>query len=340
MASEATVDRRGALKLAGVATALCSCPALAASPPGLIDVHHHILPPGAPAGMMKLLAGWTPARAVADMDRCGVATGIAYPGPILAGDDAVRAARARAWNDYGAQLGRDFPRRFGLFASLPFPAVAPTLVEIDHALDQLGADGFGISTSYGDAWLGDPAFWPIYEKLNDRAAIVFVHPNEASCCAAATLTYNKPVMDGSWIEWPMNTARTIMSLMVSGTLRKFPRIRWIFAHGGGVMPLLIERIKGLRAWPAVGDAGLAAVFPDGIAAEFQRLYFECAQAYAHPNFDAIRTFVPDSHLLFGSDYPVFPLDHATTDFRSLALTGRTRAAIARGSAATLLPRWA
>lgn len=339
MSREAKVDRRDLLKAAGLAV-LCGCPALAAPPSGLIDVHHHILPPGAPPSMTKLLAGWTPAQAVADMDRCGVATGIAYPGPILSGDADARAARARTWNDFGAQIGRDFPRRFGLFASLPFPAVAATLAEIDRALDQLGADGFGISTSYGDAWLGDTAFWPIYEKLNDRAAIVFVHPNEASCCAAATLTYNRPIMDGSWIEWPMNTARTIMSLMVSGTLRKFPRIRWIFAHGGGVMPLLIERIKGLRAWPAVGDAGLASVFPDGIAAEFQRLYFECAQAYSHPNLDAIRTFVSDSHLLFGSDYPVFPLDHATTDFHNLALAGKSRAAIARGTAATLLPRWA
>ena len=341
MTDQKAFDRRDVLKLGAAGAALWSCP-LAAAPVGrgMIDVHHHIRPPGAPETMMRLLASWSPDRAVADMDRCGVAAGMAYSGPILSGADAARATKARGWNEYGARIGQDHPRRFGLFASLPFPSVDGSLTEIDYALDHLGADGFGISTSYGDRWLGDRAFWPIYEKLDSRAAIIFVHPNDAACCAPATMTYNAPIMDGSWIEWPMNTARTIMSLMVSGTLRTYPRIRWIFAHGGGVMPLLIERIKGRCAWPAVGEAGLASVFPNGIAAEFERLYFECAQAYAQPNFQAIRTFIPDSHLLFGSDYPIFPLDHATSDFAALAMSRRTRAAISRDSAIALLPRWA
>lgn len=341
-ASGLITSRRQVLQLAGAATALSAWPALAALPrrAGLIDVHHHIRPPGAPAAIMKVMADWSPAGAVADMDRCGVATGIAYPGPILSGTDEVRQATARRWNEYAARLGQDFPQRFGLFASLPLPNADNCIAEIDYALDHLGADGFGVSTSYGDAWLGDKLFEPVHAKLDSRSAVVFVHPNEASCCAAAKMTYNVPIMDGSWVEWPMNTARTIMSLMVSGTLRRYPRIRWIFAHGGGVMPLLVERIKGFKDWPAVGEAGLKATFPDGIAAEFQRLYFECAQSYAHPNIDAIRTLVPDNHLLFGSDYPVFPLDHATTGFAGLDLSRSTRGAIGRASAAAILPRWA
>lgn len=285
------------------------------------------------------MAAWTPAGAVTDMDRCGVAAGMGYPGPILSGDAPGKSATARKWNEFGARLTQDFPRRFGLFASLPFPFVEATLTEIDFALDHLGADGFGIATSYGDAWLGDAVFEPIYEKLDNRGAIVFVHPHDAACCAPGKMTYNKPIMDGSWIEWPINTARTIMGLMVSGTLRRYPRIRWIFAHGGGVMPLLIERIKGLRAWPAVGDEGLKSLFPDGVAAEFSRLYFECAQAYAHPNIDAIRTLVPDSRLLFGSDYPIFPLDHATDGFAALNLSRSARQTIGRATAEALMPRW-
>ena len=309
-------------------------------PSGLIDVHHHILPPQASEGMRKLMAGWSAPGTVALMDEAGVATGIAYPGPILAGTEPERLAKARLWNEFGATLGRDYPRRFGLFASLPFPFVDACLAAIDHASTELKADGFGIATSYDDRWLGDESFWPIYEKLDHAGAVVFVHPHDAACCTAEKLTYQRPPMDGSWIEWPMNTARTIMSLLVSGTLRRFPNIKFIFAHGGGVMPLLVQRLAGFTAWAAVGDEGLKRFFPDGIETEFKRLRFECAQACSPTNMNALRSLVPDSQILFGSDYSFFPLAYASQQFARLDLPAHTEQAIGRGNAMRLLPRWA
>ena len=306
----------------------------------MIDVHHHILPPTAPEGFKRMLAGWTPEGAIAGMDRAGIATGIGYPGPIREGSGAERGEKARAWNDYGADLTRRFPGRFGLFASLPFPDVERTLAEIDRALDELHADGFGIATSYGDLWLGDDVLQPIWAKLNDRDAVVFVHPHDAACCAPDRMSYNKPGMDGSWIEWPINTARAIMSLMVSGTLRRHPRIRFIFAHGGGVMPLLVKRVGGLANWTAVGEEGLKRLFPNGVEAEFRTLHFECAQACSRPNMDALRSLVSDNRILFGSDYPFFSLPYAADQFAGVAFPAATRQAVARDNARALLPRWA
>ena len=316
--------------------------AIAAKPAraGLIDVHHHIRPPGAPEGFARLTAGWSPAGAIAEMDRAGIATGIAYPGPILVPAPDARTRLARQFNEFGADLARAHPGRFGLFASLPFPAVDATLAEIDHALTHLRADGFGIATSYGDMWLGDERLWPIYQRLDEVAAVIFVHPHDAACCMPASMTYLQPGMDGSWIEWPMNTARTIFSLMTSGTLRRFPRIRWIFAHGGGVMPLLVQRLANFDKWQAVGPERLHQLFPNGIEAEFRTLHFECAQAWARPNFDALATQVPTSQLLFGSDYPFFSLDSAVEGFSKLKLSPRTSRAIGTSNARRLLPHWA
>ena len=128
------------------------------------------------------------------------------------------------------------------------------------------ADGFGITTSYGEQWLGDERFYPVYEKLNSIDAVVFVHPSDAACCGPSAMSYNRGRMDGSWVEWPMNTARAIMSLIVSGTLRRFPRIRFIFSHGGGVMPLLLNRVAGLANWRDVGEEGLKELMPEGVHA--------------------------------------------------------------------------
>lgn len=309
-----------------------------ARPKGLIDVHHHVLPPRAPAAMVHHLEGWSPAKAMSEMDAAGIATGIAYPGPIRSGDAAERKDLARLWNEFTAQIGEQNPGRFGLFASLPFPHVDQCLAEIDYAYDHLKADGFGITTSYDDLWLGDEKLWPIYEKLNSRDAVVFVHPHDAACCAK--MSYQKPIMDGSWIEWPISTARTIMSLMVSGTFRKFPRIRFIFAHGAGVMPLLIERIAGLSAWSEVGDKGIASLFPNGVKAEFRSLHFECAQACSPTNMAALRSLVPDTQILFGSDYPFFSLDYASRKFADLHLPASIERQMGSRNAARLLPRWA
>ncbi len=307
---------------------------------GLIDVHHHILPPGAPDPVRAAMSGWSAARAVAEMDRAGVATGIAFPGPIFFGGEPERRQLARMWNEYGAKLGEEYPRRFGLFASLPFPFVDGSIAEIDYALGHLRADGFGIATNYGEMWLGDERLWPIYRELDRRAAVVFVHPYDAPCCTPAKMSYSTAMMDGSWIEWPMNTARTILSLIASGTLRRFPRIRFIFSHDGGLMPLLVDRLAGLSARPGVNQEGLRSLFPKGVAAEFGKLHFECAQGWSPVNMSALRALVPDSQILFGSDYPYFPIEYGAERFARLGLPPRTASGIGRVNAVGLLPRWA
>ncbi len=307
--------------------------------PGKIDVHHHVGPPPGVGGGGGGPA-WSPENAIKEMDDYGVATGIGFPGPIAVSADLERGRKlARVYNEYAAQIGRDHPGRFGLFASLPMHDVEGALQEIEYALDVLKADGVGISTSYGEMWLGDPKLRPIFEELNRRSAVVYVHPNDAVCCTPQTMTYEKNGISGAWIEWPMNTARTILSVMAAGYTRELPQLRFIFSHAGGVMPLLVSRLQGFTDWAAVGPEKLRQMFPEGLGAEFRRFYFEGAQGFDVPNFDAIRKLVPDGHLLFGTDYNRFPIAHTVRIFDALKLPAKIKYAIGRGNAETLLPRW-
>ena len=106
------------------------------------------------------------------------------------------------------------------------------------------------------------------------------------------------------------------------------------------MPLLVERVAGLAAWPHVGPRGLKTYFPDGVEAEFAKLHFECAQACSHTNMGALRSLVPDTQILFGSDSPIFPLSYGSSQFAKLDLPSATAHAIGRGNAGRLMPRWA
>jgi 6-methylsalicylate decarboxylase len=308
-----------------------------AAGPGRFDIHYHIVMPGSElARVTGGPAAWSPARAIEEQDRNGVAAGFVSSAAGWKRTDPAQARNgARSWNDYVKRLGQDHPGRFGLLAALPLPDIDASLAEAEYAFDTLQADGIGIQTSYDQLWLGDPHFAPLWHELDRRRAVVYVHPTDAPCSVG--LSYMAAPVLGSFIEWPMNSARTMFSLMLNQVPRRFPNIRFIFAHSGGTMPLLIGRIEGMaRNSRPEFPAKVREVFPDGAAAEYAKFYFDTAQGFAKVNFDAMRALVPDSHILFGSDYPFFPIAAAVEGLLKLDLPPALLHAIERGNAEALL----
>jgi 6-methylsalicylate decarboxylase len=120
------------------------------------------------------------------MDKVGIRTAFlsiaSTPGLWFDVSASEATAIARACNDYAAEMMRDYPGRFGLFATLSMLDINTTLKEIEYVLDTLKADGVGLQTNYGDKWLGNGIYKPIFDELNRRKAIVYVHPLVAACC--------------------------------------------------------------------------------------------------------------------------------------------------------------
>jgi predicted TIM-barrel fold metal-dependent hydrolase len=270
-----------------------------------IDVHHHLFPPAFVSGLVDsnhylsrgIARSWTPRVSLDDMDAAGVArayTSITAPGFDVVASDR-RVAATRECNEYGARMAAGHPGRFGLFASLPLPDVEASLEEISYALDVLRADGIGLLTSYRDKWLGDQAFAPVMDELNRRRAVVYVHPTTPDCC--------RNLMDGipDWvIEFPVDTTRTIASLLFSGTVARCPDIRFIFAHVGGILPLVADHL--VRA--AEVDAGLKSRVPQGVRAALSSFHYDTALR-AHPaGLKAALEMVGVPRLLFGTDAPL------------------------------------
>lgn len=338
--SRAVINRRNFLAgAAGAAATTLMAESGFAAPTGpdrIIDVHHHFQPSGKNADGNE----WSPHMAMEELERNAVTAAIGWCGFIITEDIAAGRKQARDWNEWGTKLCSTYPGRFGLFASLPFGDIDGSLAEIRYAYDVLKADGIGLTTSYGNSWLGDQRFALLWQELDARHATVFVHPFDAPCCRASSLSYETGVISSAWMEWPFNTARTILSLLASGTTRKFPNIKFIFSHGGGVMPILIGRLDGFVDWKPVGAQNLKELFPDGIYGEYRKLYFECAQAYAPETMQMLREILPGDRLLYGSDFSYFPMAHSLDLVKKLELPAIVRQALLGGNAASILAKWA
>jgi predicted TIM-barrel fold metal-dependent hydrolase len=318
-------------------------PALAA-PAKLIDTHHHYYPPDYQKVQnewedqhkvphLGVQGAWTRDADIEAMDKNGIATSVlslaSTPGVWF--DHGASAAHdmARLCCDFAAEMVRDHPGRYGLFASLSMLDTDMTLKEIEYAFDTLKADGINLQSNYGDKWLGDPIYKPVLEELNRRKAVIFVHPLVASCCSNLSVGAGPAV-----IEVPHDTTRTVVSLLLSGTFARLRDINWLFSHGGGTIPFLAGRIEAFYDKRARGPNGFA---PDGIEAEFRRLCYDTANATHPAAMAALLKLVPASQITYGTDYPYFSLGQID-DLRRLNLPPADLEAIASGNAGRLMPR--
>src|SRR5215813_7113234 len=158
------------------AAAILTAPAAPGQAEGkLIDTHHHFYPPPYLKRQMEWesarkippypgVPDWTPARAVEQMDKSGVRTAVLSLAstPGLWFDDGAEAASktAKTCQDYAAEMRKDYPGRFGIFAPLSMMDIDATLKEVEHAFDVIKADGINLQTNYGDKWLGNPVYKP------------------------------------------------------------------------------------------------------------------------------------------------------------------------------------
>jgi len=307
-----------------------------------IDVHHHILPPPyLELARDRILAisdrdhsrllNWTPARAIEEMDKSEIATAITSLGLPGVWFNGAKSARnlARSCNEYGARLVKDYPGRFGLFAAVPLPDLDGSLHEIAYAFDVLHADGIGLVSSYDDKWPGDASFTAVFEELDRRKAVVFIHPTTPGCC-----THLMPGVPDSTLEFLFDTARAITSLLVNGTFSRFPDIRFIFCHAGGTMPVLAARTSAfVERHPEISSR-----LPNGVSFELKRLFYDVANSTNPSSMAALMKLVPASQMLFGSDFPYVPAAVTADGLDQFGLSRSDLEAVNRDNARRLFPR--
>jgi predicted TIM-barrel fold metal-dependent hydrolase len=303
-------------------------PILAAnmSLPRRIDVHSHFLPPFYRTALaahghthpdgMPAIPEWSVDRHLAMMSAANVSKSIlsvSSPGThIVAGDDALGVNLTRECNAYAADLKKQMPEKFGVWAALPLPDVSAGLKEMEKAWSE-GADGFGLLTNYHGIYLGDVAFDGVFDRLNELHATVFIHPT-APCIrtnSSAEIIQGSPL--GSQYPIPIfefffDTARTVVNLFSSGTVDRCPNIRFVIPHAGGALPPVMTRLIQFSSVVPGGRILNATKVRSQLDKQF---YFDLAGFVFDGNEGGngqLKAFVEGfeigtDRLLYGSDFP-------------------------------------
>jgi predicted TIM-barrel fold metal-dependent hydrolase len=311
----------------------------------IIDLHQHVIPDfyweasnegGNAAGGINP-PRWSLDGAIAYLDEAHIdvaVPSISTPG-VHFGDDAAARVLARRVNEYLAELKRDRPDRFGGFAVLPLPDVEGTLEQIEYAFDVLELDGVSLFSNANGVYLGDSRFDRVFAELQQRGAVVFIHPNASPDPIAHTLGLPDALLD-----YPADTSRALAKLHYSNTFARTLDVKYLFSHAGGTIPFLASRFAIVDAMDVIPGADERGSFSETA----KRLYWDTASAFGDPILHLLRSVTGLQNVVLGTDYP-YPHDEISIGgVRSVESTEELaddeRRAILAGTASRLFPRMA
>ena len=283
-----------------VATFLISMLSATTFAQGVIDVHSHIITPEFISSLEQEnrlmdegfpLPKYDVNAHLKWMDEAGVQTSIL----TLAAPQPSSASIIRQTNETAAKLKREHHGRYLFCAALPLPDVNAAIREAIYALDTLKADGIKLATNVQGQYLGAPELDTLFSVLNERKAVVILHPHRPD-------PVNRQVMQQTPLamqEYLSETTRAVSNMITRNVLARYPQVKVVVPHCGAYLPLAVPRMKSLtpvmQANQMVGkidwEANLAS------------LYYDLAGAHSPEVIRMMLTITTPDHLLYGSDYP-------------------------------------
>ncbi|MEB3021116.1 amidohydrolase family protein [[Mycobacterium] crassicus] len=306
-----------------------------------IDTHHHLIPPDYRTALRKAgideaggraLPEWSAdasLQAMADLDVGAAILSVSTPGTTFVSGPGDAAAWARDLNDYTAALVAAHPGRFGFFATIPMPHLDASVAEAIRALDELAADGVVLLANSAGVYLGQDGQDELFTALNERAAVVFIHPADLPGPAV-------PGVAPFATDFLLDTTRAAYLLVRNDIHRRYPKIRFLLSHAGGFVPYASHRM----AVAIMADTGRN---PADSLDDFAGFYFDTALSSSAAALPSLLAFAKPGHITFGSDWPFAPIAGGRLFAAGLetyaGLDRAGRDAIDRTNAVGLFPRF-
>jgi len=267
---------------------------------GVIDVHSHLITPEFVSTLENEgrlmdegfpLPKYNVKNHLRWMDEAGVETSVL----TLAAPQPSSAEVVRKNNEAAARIKKEHPGRFLFCAALPLPDVSKAIEEVKYALDVLKADGIKLATNVNGQYLGAPELDTLFSVLNERKAVVILHPHRPEPVNQQVMQQTPLAMQ----EYLSETTRAVSNMISRNVLARYNNIKVVVPHCGAYLPLAIPRMKSLtpvmQANKMVGEIDYEA--------NLRTLYYDLAGAHSPEVIRMLLTITTPDHLLYGSDYP-------------------------------------
>ena len=267
---------------------------------GVMDVHSHLITPEFVSSLENEgrlmdegfpLPKYNVKNHLRWMDEAGVETSVL----TLAAPQPTSAQTVRQTNEAAARIKKEHPGRFLFCAALPLPDVSKAIEEAKYALDVLKADGIKLATNVNGQYLGAPELDTLFSVLNERKAVVILHPHRPEPVNQQVMQQTPLAMQ----EYLSETTRAVSNMISRNVLARYNNIKVIVPHCGAYLPLAIPRMKSLT--PVMQTNKMVGEID--YEANLRTLYYDLAGAHSPEVIRMLLTITTPDHLLYGSDYP-------------------------------------
>jgi aminocarboxymuconate-semialdehyde decarboxylase len=263
----------------------------------LDDAERPRLVVGAEAPTRPLLEGlYTLDAHQAFLDKHGIDAGVFGPLMDVAGyslPPEQGAAWSRAQNEALAESLAAAGRRHVGLATVPLQSPALAAAELRFAAGSLGLRGAMIDPNALGRSLGDSALDPFWRAAVEAGAPVILHP----FLLEAVERFGRHYLH-NLVGYPFETTLAAGSLILGGTLDRFPALEIVLVHGGGFLPYHVGRFDRCHVARPEARADGAAV-PSGY---LRRFHYDTLVQFA-PALKYLVEVVGAERVLLGSDHP-------------------------------------
>jgi aminocarboxymuconate-semialdehyde decarboxylase len=220
------------------------------------------------------------------------------------------AELARQANDELAELVVKHRDRFcGAVGTLPMNNIDASLKEAERCIKDLKMRGVYIHTPVDEKPLDNAEFWPLYAMMEDADLPIVIHPMRKEDHPDYLTEKLSKYYIFSLFGWPYDTTTAMARLVFSGVMQKYPNLKILTHHLGGMIPFYSERIKQFTQ----------SRMPPGLkkdCIDYFKMFYADTGIYGNPS--ALKCgwdFFGKDHIVFGIDFPLGDIEHGTRNYR-------------------------
>jgi aminocarboxymuconate-semialdehyde decarboxylase len=285
-----------------------------------------------PISHIRRAGHYDPAARIEDMDRYGI--DIQILSLTIPSVELVPANEGVTWarkvNDHLASVCQKYPNRFYAYATLPYQDVDEAVNELERAYKDLGVKGIIMFSSINGKPIASPEFYPVYARAEEYELPILIHP--APPLTASIM--KKLRLPSPLFGFVLDTTMAVISLIFQGVLEKYPKLKLIHSHLGGVVPYMVGRIDdSFNSY--CEEYGLE--LPEAPSYYYKRQVYVDSISYHLPAMKCCLEWLGAEHIVLGTDYahPVGHIEEAIRYVRDMGLCEEDTDKILGGNAAAI-----